>query len=78
MISGSCLCGKVKYEIAGKVGDIVHCHCQTCRKAHSAAFSSVAAVNDHDFHLTGQTHLNSYESSPGKKRYFCSQCGSQI
>lgn len=78
MITGSCLCGKVKYEISGKVGDIVHCHCQTCRKAHSSAFSSVAAVNDADFKLSGREQLNVYESSKGKHRYFCSNCGTQI
>lgn len=78
MIGGSCLCGKVKYEIAGKVGDIVHCHCNTCRKAHGAAFSSVAAVNDSDFTLTGSENLRSFESSQGKFRYFCSHCGTQI
>lgn len=77
-ITGSCLCGSVKYSITGKVGEIVHCHCQTCRKAHSAAFSSVAAVADIDFKLDGSDHLKSFESSPGKKRYFCSNCGSQI
>ncbi|WP_438269521.1 GFA family protein [Neptunomonas phycophila] len=38
MITGSCLCGNVSYEISGEVGDIVHCHCVTCRKAHGAAF----------------------------------------
>ena len=78
MITGSCLCGKVSYEISGEVGDIVHCHCVTCRKAHGAAFSSVAAVKDCDFTLSGQELLSSYESSPGKVRYFCSSCGTQI
>ena len=78
MITGSCLCGEVKYEISGKVGDIVHCHCQTCRKAHGAAFSSVAAVNDHEFHLLGNVTLGCFESSKGKKRYFCVNCGTQI
>lgn len=78
MISGSCLCGRVKYEITGEVGDIVHCHCETCRKAHGSAFSSVAAVKDCDFKLSGQASLNSYESSPGKVRYFCACCGTQI
>ncbi|MEH6649926.1 MAG: GFA family protein [Motiliproteus sp.] len=78
MITGSCLCGKVKYEISGKVGDIVHCHCETCRKAHSSAFSSVAAVNDSDFKLSGNELLSSFESSEGKRRYFCSNCGTQI
>ena len=78
VIAGSCLCGIVKYEISGKVGDIVHCHCKTCRKAHGAAFSSVAAVDDADFHLSGGEHLGSFESSTGKKRYFCSNCGTQL
>lgn len=78
MVTGSCLCGGVKYSITGQVGNIVHCHCETCRKAHSAAFSSVAAVADSDFSVQGREHLNSYESSPGKQRFFCSNCGSQI
>lgn len=78
MITGSCLCGKVEYEIAGQVGDIVHCHCKTCRKAHGAAFSSVAAVDDSDFKLSGGDMLNAFESSKGKRRYFCSNCGTQV
>ena len=78
MITGSCLCGNVKYKISGEVGDIVHCHCKTCRKAHSSAFSSVAAVEDVDFELSGSEHLKSFESSKGKNRYFCSNCGTQI
>jgi hypothetical protein len=77
MKQGSCLCGKTKYQITGKIGDIVHCHCTTCRKAHGSAFSSVAAVNDADFQLESEL-LNSIESSPGKFRYFCSGCGTQI
>jgi len=78
MITGSCLCGKVKYEVSGKVGDIVHCHCQTCRKAHGSAFSSVSSVNDSEFTLLSKTPLGCFESSKGKKRYFCSSCGTQI
>ncbi len=78
LIRGSCLCGKVTYEVSGDVGEIVHCHCVTCRKAHGAAFSSVAAVQNEDFTLTGEENLNRFESSSGKHRYFCSNCGTQI
>lgn len=78
MIKGSCLCGEVKYQISGEVGEIVHCHCVTCRKAHGSAFSSVAAVQDSDFVLQGAEHLNRFESSAGKWRYFCRGCGTQI
>jgi hypothetical protein len=78
MITGSCLCGSVCYQISSAIGDIIHCHCETCRKAHGAAFSSVAAAPDECFSVTGTEHLSFYESSIGKRRYFCSQCGSQI
>jgi len=77
MQQGSCLCTRVSYQFKS-MGDIVHCHCQTCRKAHGSAFSSVASVNDTDFILEGSENLNRFESSPGKFRYFCRDCGSQI
>ncbi|MEH6565801.1 MAG: GFA family protein [Halopseudomonas sp.] len=78
MITGSCLCGAIRYRISGPIGEIVHCHCVTCRKAHGAAFSSVAAVVDGHFELQGAETLAHYRSSPDKARYFCSACGSQI
>ena len=78
MVSGSCLCGNVKYEISGNIGDIVHCHCKTRRKAHGSAFSSVAGVKDIDFNLAADVTLGCYESSPGKNRYFCPTCATQI
>ena len=78
MIKGSCLCGDVTYQISGNVGQIVHCHCETCRKAHGSAFSSVASVQDDDFELVSASELSSFESSKGKVRFFCSKCGTQI
>lgn len=79
MITGGCLCGAVKYRLTGPLGDIVHCHCETCRKTHSSAFSSVAAVADTDFQLLeGAGKLSRFESSPGKLRWFCQNCGSHI
>ena len=77
-LKGSCLCGAIAYEISGAIGDIVHCHCQTCRKAHASAFSSVAAVDDSDFKIHDRQTLRSFTSSPGKQRFFCEQCGTQI
>ena len=79
MISGSCLCGQVRYEVDGELGGFVHCHCRTCRKAHGSAFSSVAAVPKSAFRwVAGESLLKAYESSPGKFRSFCSHCGSHI
>ena len=78
VINGSCLCGKVTYAISGRISDIVHCHCVTCRKAHGSAFSSVVSVPVSGFDISGSSNLNSFESSPGKSRYFCHHCGTQV
>ena len=79
MLSGSCLCGAIAYEAAGFAGPIGHCHCRTCRKAHSAAFSTTARVDRAGFRWTrGADKLSHYESSPGKLRHFCSNCGSHL
>jgi len=79
MIQGSCMCGEVTYAIHGNIGEITHCHCTTCRKAHGSAFSSVAAVKIDDFEFTsGEKLMKCYQSSPNKVRCFCSNCGSHI
>jgi hypothetical protein len=79
MLTGSCLCGSVVYEADAPAGPIVHCHCQTCRKTHGTAFSSVTNVPRERFRFVkGEELLNAFESSPGKFRKFCSRCGSHI
>ncbi|HKI62144.1 MAG TPA: GFA family protein [Mariprofundaceae bacterium] len=76
---GSCLCGAIAYEIDQPAGRIVHCHCQTCRKAQGTAFSSNAFIpREHFRWIHGQELLSFYESSKGKSRYFCSACGSHL
>ncbi len=76
---GSCHCGAVRYEVTRLSGPIVHCHCVTCRKTHSAAYASTAGVAREDFRwLEGRDRVAFYESSPGKTRAFCSSCGCHI
>ena len=79
MLTGSCLCGAVAYEADAEIRAIGHCHCQSCRKAHGAAFSSIAAVPRPSFRWTrGEDLIKAFESSPGKLRWFCSNCASQL
>lgn len=78
-MKGSCLCGAVEYEIDSIDMPIAHCHCRTCQKAHAAPFTSTAGVmREHFRWLKGEDKLSSFESSPGKLRYFCSACGSHL
>ena len=79
MIRGGCLCGAVAYEAEALSGPIGHCHCRTCQKAHSAAFATTARVRRADFRWTrGDEVRRAFESSPGKLRWFCGKCGSQL
>jgi hypothetical protein len=73
---GSCLCGRVRYEITGDFG---YCHCTSCRKANGTAHAANAPVQRSDFLLTsGAEEIREFESSPGKVRVFCGRSGSPI
>lgn len=78
-VEGSCLCGAVRYEVDELASPIGFCHCLTCQKAHSSASAPTARVEPARFRwLRGLELLQGFESSPGKIRQFCGQCGSHI
>ena len=78
-ISGSCLCGGIRYEAVGPLETMARCHCTQCRKASGAEFATNATVAASGFRfLNGEELLRSYESSPGNWRCFCERCGSPI
>lgn len=78
-MKGGCHCGAVAYEVDRIEGPIGHCHCTTCRKTHSAAYATTARVEKSRFRwLRGEDRVTAYESSPGKKRFFCASCGCHI
>lgn len=79
MIKGSCLCEAVQYQIDGKLGPAMMCHCAKCRKASGSAYAVNAVVSTADFHLlSGEKQLTEYESTSGVFRAFCNQCGSPL
>ncbi|MDN7183132.1 GFA family protein [Caballeronia sp. SEWSISQ10-4 2] len=49
------------------------------RRRTPAAYAATARVLREHFHWTsGESLLRSFESSPGKLRYFCSECGTHL
>ena len=79
MLQGACLCGRIRYEIAGEPRWMYQCHCGKCRAATGASFATNIIVNAEKFRITaGKDVLTGFESSPDKFRYFCSKCGSPI
>lgn len=79
MIRGSCLCGKVRFELNSTPEFINHCHCSMCRKVHGAAFGSFLHAEGKGFRwVSGASLVKTYASSPGNTRAFCTHCGSNM
>jgi hypothetical protein len=79
VLTGRCLCGRVRFEIDGRLGAAIYCHCTQCRRASGSAFASNAPVRARYLRFTaGRETISEYESSPGKFRAFCSGCGSPV
>lgn len=77
MTQGACLCGTVRYEIAGPITSMMHCHCSMCRKHHGAAFGTFAGAPLMGFRwLAGADNIGRYPSSEHGERKFCMTCGS--
>jgi hypothetical protein len=80
MLTGSCACGRVSYEINGMlIGPITYCHCWRCRKHSGSSFGTTAGVAASDLRFSrGEDLMSSWESSPGVRRFFAQCCGSPI
>ncbi len=79
MITGSCHCQTVRFEITAPIRGFMHCHCETCRKIHGTVYGSSAVVTREGFTVVaGEEAITAYESTPGKKRCFCTRCGTHV
>lgn len=77
-ITGSCLCGAVRYELTKPPVRAHNCHCSRCRKSTGAAFASNVFVPLDGFRFSqGENELVSYKP-PEAERFthaFCRHCG---
>jgi len=79
MLTGSCLCNAIQYQITGELGPTMICHCSKCRKASGSAYAVNALVNTEDFEVvSGQEFISEFESTPNVFRAFCKHCGSPL
>jgi hypothetical protein len=77
---GSCLCGAVRFEIAGEFEHFYLCHCEHCRKdtgsAHAAnLFSSAATLK----WVSGEDQVRQFNlPATQHSKCFCGTCGSAV
>jgi hypothetical protein len=79
MVTGSCLCGEVRYEVSGRISPMALCHCSKCRKANGSAFHSGAVCRKSRFRwVSGEDAISEYRSASGYETRFCRSCGSPV
>jgi hypothetical protein len=74
---GTCLCGAVRYEVAGPARSVVACHCSQCRKT-SGHYVAATQVLIDDLQIEGSLNITWFQSSASARRGFCKTCGSQL
>lgn len=82
VITGSCLCGHIKYEYSGELGPSSYCHCSDCRKETGSAFIVVTRLSKDGFRITTANATKSFskvaDSGNQISRHFCPNCGSPV
>lgn len=79
VIKGRCHCSKIQYELNPPTDFCSHCHCESCRRTHGAAFVTWTSVPESQFKITeGAEGLKTYESSPGITWMSCNTCMSPL
>jgi len=79
-LTGSCLCGSVRYSATGEPWRFYHCHCSRCRKATGTGHASNMFLKGSLVWQSGENDISSYKV-PEAKRFstsFCRRCGSRM
>jgi hypothetical protein len=78
-ITGGCLCGGVRFEIASPFVSANYCHCTRCqRRTGTAASANGRAARDTFRLLAGADLLRTFAPPDGAPKVFCSACGSAL
>lgn len=79
MTTGRCLCGAVRFEVAGPLRGIVVCHCSLCRRSGTLAGAYTRAADRSALHVLDPSRALVVHVDPrGRERSFCGRCGSSL
>ena len=77
MHTGSCLCGAVRFTVAGELAPPDACHCSQCRRQSGHYWASTDVPRE-ALTVEGAEHVTWYQSSEKVRRGFCAVCGSVL
>ncbi len=77
VLSGSCLCGAVRFDVQGDLTPPDACHCGQCRKISGHYWASTDVPRE-AVTIRGEDKVAWYQSSEKVRRGFCRDCGTPL
>ena len=77
IIDGGCLCGAIRYRAIGKQIGSGYCHCKSCRHHTGAPVVAFVVFSKKQVKWLKGNRIR-YQSSQGKFRSFCRNCGTSL
>jgi hypothetical protein len=79
MMTGGCLCGKVRFEITAPLLFAGYCHCTRCQKRTGTAAAASARIAPGSLRLVaGEEWIKAFRPLDGFAKVFCSNCGGAL
>ncbi|GIU93686.1 MAG: hypothetical protein KatS3mg012_0143 [Gaiellaceae bacterium] len=78
-LTGTCLCGGVRFEVTAPFEHVGACHCESCKKISGGGSTVSGRVPTEAVRiLAGEELLTTYQPSEGSAKTFCSVCGTNL
>jgi hypothetical protein len=79
-LTGSCLCGGVRFELSEPPEAAGYCHCTRCQKRTGTGSSAQARIGSHTFRIVQGEELVKGWRHPdgGFEKCFCRECGAHL
>jgi hypothetical protein len=79
-LTGGCLCGQVRYTLAGEPAFNGLCHCRNCQRYTGSSFEAVTVYPSASVTVQGdlKTYNDTGDSGNAVYRRFCPNCGSGV
>jgi hypothetical protein len=79
LLTGGCLCGRVRYEITEPLVSASYCHCTRCQRRTGTAASAQARIVPGSLRIvTGAELVGEHVPEGGWPKCFCTACGGAL
>jgi hypothetical protein len=76
VVTGGCMCRKVRYTALIDNDDAYLCHCRMCQRSSGNVSLAMKSVKVGD--VSWEVEPDHYQSSPFARRGFCASCGTSL